>query len=733
MLRLALALWLLLLVPASAQVVTVQSGQHDGFTRLVLTLPEPGGWDFGRTADGYAFSARRGTVRYDLSTVYQRIARDRLSALWVDPDTGVLRLGLGCDCHAIATPFRPGIIVIDIADGPAPSASPFEAAFANAGRSVPMVAEQAAVRPRARPSNLKPPGLTPAPQATVTLPPPNPGERPASAALLPTIPLEVPSGRSSALRDALLRDLSRGIAQGAVTPVQAVPPPPAAAAAPMVAEAATDGQVAVRQPGVPPRVDRTIQGQACIADDRLDLAAWGDAGSAADQLARGRTGLMTEFDRPDRDSVLRLARLHLHLGFGAEARSLVRLLSPPDAETAMLDALGILVDGSGNAPVFAGMLGCPTAASLWAALATPDLAKAEPHDRTAILKAFSALPVGLRRHLGPILSDRFLAVGDAAAARTILETVNRAAGPHGEAIAMVDARLDLAEGRTTEAEPKLRAIVADDGLVAARALATLIDTTVAAGAVPAGADLVALEAYLLEHRGLPDTAALSAALSRGLTAAGAAPKAFGRLAASDTALAAELWDLLVLHGDDAAMVSLAVAPPGPAVAGLPSATRLAVARRITAIGFPDVAQRWAEGLTGPDADLLLAEIALDLRDGRGTLRHLAGQESAQAARLRAAALELLGDLDGAVAAWQAAGDPDEVARLRFLQQRWDAIGPTDESALSGLVAALNDSVVPPEPGVESPSLAAAKALVEATAAVRSDITQVLAARPVPEN
>lgn len=744
MLRLILAVWLLLAAPGVAQVVTVQSGQHQGFTRLVLTLPEPGGWDFGRTEDGYAFRTRASGLRYDLSTVYDRIPRDRLTALWVDPETGVLRLGLGCACHAIATPFRPGIIVIDIADGAAPAGSPFEADFQDAGRLMPSIMAQPVLRPRVRPKNLVVPEPPP-PAATAELPAPGPLPSSARSADLPSIPVTIPSPRSDALRDALLRDLSRGIAQGAVTPILPLPAAPDRSRAATTAvpgrgpvddalpQAAMAEQVAIRPVGAQPRTDTTPDGQACIADDRLDIAAWGGTGSVSDQLAQARTGILTEFDRPDREGVLHLARLHIHLGFGAEARSLLRLWAPADPERPLLDALGILVDGAGAAPLFAGMQGCPTVAALWAALATPRLSAAEPVDRAAVLRAFSALPIPLRRHLGPTLSDRFLALGDAEAARSILETVNRAAGPHGDGMAMVDASLDLADGRPDEAEPKLRAIVADDGLVAARALATLIDTRIAAGEPPALADIVSLEAYLLEHRGMPESVALRAALLRGLTVTGAAEKAFGLLSAEDEALAPELWQLLAANGDDATVFALATEPAGPAVSGLPVATRLAMARRVLATGFPDVAGRWVEGLTGPEPDLLHAEIALALRDGRATLRHLAGQDSPEAHRLRAAALELLGDLEAAASAWLAAGNQDAAARLRLQQRRWAEIDLADDPALAALVAVLDGVAPAPATDATDPSLAAARALVEATAAVRADIAQVLAARTVPEN
>jgi hypothetical protein len=732
MLRLILAIWIGLTASAAAQVVTVRSGQHESFVRLVVTFAQPGGWDFGRTDDGYAFRVRGSGLRYDLSTVFDRISRDRLAALWVDPESGALRLGLGCACHAIATPFRPGIVVIDISDGPAPAGSPFETAFDNAGRPVPAVMPRVATRPRSRPEGLAGPAPSP-PPPPVILPSPwtvQPQDRTTRA---PGMPGFNPTERSTALRDALLRELSQGIAAGAVTPVRVLPEPPEA---PITQVDVTDpapgqsGQIAIRPGGIPAQISATPSGRECIPDDALDLAAWGAEGTVADQLAQARGGLLAEFDRPDPDGLLRLVQLHLHLGFGAEARSILRMWSPPGPQKDMLDSLAILVDGGTGAPAFDGMLSCPTAAALWAALAQDRFAAGIAKDRPAILRAFSALPVGLRRHLGPGLSDRFLDAGDADAARLVLQAVSRAPGPHGDTVAMIDARLDLAEGRPSEAEPKLRAIVADDGLAAARALASLVDGKVASGEVPAAADMVALQAFLRERQGLPEEAGLRAALLRGMAVSGSAEAAFGMLAPGDDVLAAELWSLLAARGSAGEVAALAVASPVATVAALPEATRLSMARRLLSIGFPDSAETWAAGPGGPEADLVRAEVALALRDGRAALRHLAGQATPAAERTRAAAQELLGDLDAAAATWIAAGDPVAAARLRFLQRQWDALGPIDDPALSALVADLDDAAGEPVEGLE-PSLAQARALMEESTRMRADVAQLLDSRPVP--
>lgn len=741
MLRLALLSWVFLSGFAFAQVVTVRSGQHDGFTRLVLTFPEPGGWDFGRTGDGYGFRARVGGWRYDVAGVFDRVPRDRLSALWVDPDTGVLRLGLACVCHAIATPFRPGIVVIDILDGAAPAGSPYETALADAGRAMPPLVPRRMIRPKSRPTMLELPA-TPAeprsaqvPALPVPAPRPNLGEGPIDW-------MKVPDPRSDILRQTLLRDLSRGIAAGAVEPVQRLPEKPespAPASVPVafvpptsVVKPSATPQLLVRPGGQDPRSDTAADGRTCVPDDRLDLAAWGGEGATVDQLVQAQAGLLGEFDRPDRDRLLHLVRLYLHLGFGAEAGTLLRVWAPDDTETEVLAALAILVDGGTMATVFQGMQGCPTAAALWSVLAQEPAGRTVETDTEAVLRAFSALPIGLRRHLGPRLSERMIASGHPGIVQAIRDAIDRAPGPHGDGLTMIDAGLDFANGRPDSAEQKLASVVADGGGSEAKALAALVNSLVRRGETPDPALLLALDAQLRERKGLDEEHDLRAAFARGLTVTGAAERAFTAIATETPEQFAELWPLLAARGGAMEFAALALSPPGPPRSALPAAVRLGVADRLLEVGFPEAAVLWADGIEGDDVALLRARAALSARDARTALRQLAGQASVEAETLRAEALELLGDLGAAATARRAADQPEEVARLLILQRRWDEVEADDDPALAGLLSVrLRDTATAPQSATTDLSLAVARQEIASSAEVRDLVGAVLAARVVP--
>ncbi len=126
---LMLSLFFVTTASAHAQVIAVKSGEHDGFTRLVLELGHPRQWTLGRTLDGYGLRLSGPAQRFDLSKAFSLIDRKRLASIWVDPESNDLLFGLGCACHAIPFEFRPDVLVIDIRDGAASKGSSFEQAL----------------------------------------------------------------------------------------------------------------------------------------------------------------------------------------------------------------------------------------------------------------------------------------------------------------------------------------------------------------------------------------------------------------------------------------------------------------------------------------------------------------------------------------------------------------------------------------------------------------------------
>jgi len=115
---------------ASANAISVRAGEHAGFTRLVLDIGGKVAWQFGRSAGGYELRLDAPLAIFDTSAVFDRIPRDRVSAVAPATTPGALALAVTCECHATASQTGTGRVVIDVADGKASPGSPFEVPIA---------------------------------------------------------------------------------------------------------------------------------------------------------------------------------------------------------------------------------------------------------------------------------------------------------------------------------------------------------------------------------------------------------------------------------------------------------------------------------------------------------------------------------------------------------------------------------------------------------------------------
>lgn len=582
---LALMACLLLPAPALAQVIRVVSGDHPTFTRLVLSFDIPPDWQLGRLADGYALRLAGQVPRYDLSDVFRRITRDRLSAAWADPGDGTLRLRVACACHALPFELRPGVLVIDIRDGQPPPGSSFETDFD--GKLLPALAAAPRIRPRTRTGSAMP-----AFDWTAQL---RAGPSGALPPDLPVPPPPMPAPTTAALREELLRGLSQGMSEGLIDPVDRLPTTPSA---PRPERVPTGGNLRLGDPldsrtGLSPPQQVAADGQACPDDSRLDLSAWGETEPAATQLSSTLATLVGEFDRPDPAAVQRAVRLHLHLGFGAEARALLQAFPISSPDTAFWASLGRLVDGEADPDgPFRGMAGCDGTAALWALLADPSLPPRLSR-APAVLRSFSALPAPLRQHLGPGLAERFLAAGDTATATALQDAFLRIPGPARPRATVTEARITAALGAAPQAADLLQQPANDPGPDQPLALAALVDLHAAEGRPIDPTIESAIAAYLPQFAGTPDEAVLRRAHLLALALTDQFDAAFAALPQAPQA-APDLWRLLATGPDSAILLHALGADP----ATLAPVTRTGIADRLLKLGFPEQARLWA-GTTGP--------------------------------------------------------------------------------------------------------------------------------------
>ncbi len=707
---------LLALVPRAgvAAPVVVTSGEHAGFTRLVMQYDGQVPWQVGRTLDGYALRIPQDRPDYDLKKAFAAIGKSRLAALWTDHTTGDLHFGIACACYAMPFEFRPGIVVLDIYDGQPPKGSSFETPL-EATAEVPKPAETAQQPdgPVYDWTKLAVGGEGPEPLL-------NMGRFIPLSSDLTT----VESGLEP-LRQSLLEEMSRGASQGIVD--MAKP------------KAGAEGQVGGGDPSVQIHLGETpdlqirqkgeqghkltAQGAECISDEQLDIGLWGSPRPVWDQIGPVRQGLTLEFDKPDPEAVTRAIRFMLFIGFGAEARGLMRAFPDDLPDKAIWDSMAHILDGSGAAPAFAGMEECDTAAALWATLADPEARPSEEIGKAAVLRNFSALPPHLRRQLGPILVERFLDAGDMSVATALRDAVLRAPGDPGPEIVMMEAAMNRATGKPGAAESKLESLASAPGPASAEALVQLVEQRAALGQTVEFAQVQALEELLKERRGGEAEGRYKHALVLARAASGDFTKAFAEAGETPDTLPI-LWEILAQTGPDSALLTFATLAEGDTPPPAAKASASLIADRMLGLGLADQAGQWLDS-ADKAPDLLRARITLARGKPQEALTLLTQDESQAALLVRAEALKALDDDKAAADIYAAMGKPEDQVAALSRSQAWQDLATSGPDPWKAVVSVVLPSTDTATPDADQGPLARNKALVDESASTRDAITALL--------
>ncbi|MBC7739439.1 MAG: hypothetical protein H7245_20035, partial [Candidatus Saccharibacteria bacterium] len=518
----------------------------------------------------------------------------------------------------------------------------------------------------------------------------------------------------------------------------------------------------------------TAEGDACFSDERLNIASWSIAASetstaegtgadatqhgasapaapepaaeqhsastdAADhesiggplekelaismQFAPAMASLIGEFDRPDPAAIKRAVRFQLFLGFGAEARGLLRAMPIEDADIPIWQSIARITDEEADpAPVFSGMEACNTAAALWAVLADPRVLGVGQVQKAAILRAFSALPTHLRWHFGPTLVDRFLAMEDFGTATVLRDAVTRSgeseAGPE---VQMMQAAIDKASGSPGASVARLETVAAESGPSNADAMAALVLERAELGQEVSFDQVQAIEEYAKERAGSLEQEKFNRALTVAYAASGDFDKAFGNLANGPDA-ASTLWKLHANAGPDSALLNYAVLQDGVEPPRSARGSAGLVANRLLRLGLANQAERWLAVTNDPPA-LLSARISVARGEPEQALMLLGDLMTPAAIQVRLDAYKQLGD-ESAIA--------QMFADLGMDQERWNAIGRTEDWAKLAAegpevwkTAAGTLSAQPAIDPADGGELAKGKALIDESVTTRNAITALL--------
>ncbi|MBE0413791.1 hypothetical protein [Yoonia sp.] len=510
-----LLIWLLTTSVGLARPLTIRTGEHADFTRVVLTIPIGVDWRLGRDAAGYVLQVPV-PDGYDTSGFFDLIPRDRILDVTQDRTAGLLRMALNCDCSADAFLYRSNFLVIDIRDSaPAPD-SPFEGDLSGLATPGAQLEKRFSI-PRAPILPILPPRLL---EAAFPV-----GLDATSFSGADADPPEIstlgPADRNADLENlerAVVQSLGRALSQGLLdanftpngdeVPSKALKLDAVGAQAPGIS-----AKTSIDENLIPPnnRVLLTQTGDTCLPADYFDVAAWGDDRAFHVQISEIRVRLIGEFDRFDETAVTELARRFVYFGFGREARQVLSLDGIDSQERRYMRAVANIIDGDPIAPdMFLAQVSCPTQAALWAMLAQPEGAMDATVNRNAVLRSFLGLPRQLQRHLGPALALRFMAIGDNYAASQAL-AATRVDPARTIAADLAEAALAGADGAGGEVVAALAQIADTDVRMTPEAMVGFFTEAVKESVSLKNDDFLLADALRFENSKLPIASDLAVA------------------------------------------------------------------------------------------------------------------------------------------------------------------------------------------------------------------------------
>lgn len=704
-------LFCLLPLTLSAQPVTIRSGEHETFSRLVIAIGEGTDWAVTPTEGGYLLELTGRAAGFDVAEVFERIPRERLKDVAQrSPDT--LFLAVDCPCDADAFLWRPGQLVVDIVDSP--------------------LSDQASamIPPLVRPV------MGPLPSdAPLRLP--NPLEFSASPSLPMALVDGVEADRSAdqieaspevlatqtALIEGLARAASQGILDAAVTatadpvePVEkvAVMETPVVEPEPMVQPqqpgvgitTAMDRDFAAVRDAIEARVE-----QRCLPADLFQIAEWADERAFHEQAAAMAEALAGEFGEEPREGQDALARLYLHFGFGAEARAVLAAdNAQSQARQVMMQLAGIVDDYDEDYALIAGQAGCETPAALWAFLV--GATALDDAERNHILQHFFGLPRPLRGQIAPRLARTFIDINDPESAAKVLSAADNSDAEMTHDVQATRAVIAEEMEDQQDAIAILSEEIDDNARATPDSLIRLIELGLGNGIPVKEADLVLAAAMRQEFRDLPIADKLAVAEASGRVSLGQYQAALDLLEGREDEAAHGVIDQAYAHLTQQASAAIFLEfgyrdLPN----GLTFETENAVARRMIDTGFPEravqILRAPAEREAAAERRYLRAEAAIKSGDHVAAIDGLLGMSDQRARALRTQAYAGLGEYRAALSAADQNAANGSDPTLQFRAGAWERLTIQDDDVLS----AFAQSVLVEGADTPSQSLADRRALL----------------------
>ena len=731
---------------ASAQPITVRSGDHDGFTRVVLRLPENTSWQISEEPGLKTISLTRHEAGFDTARVFDIVPREFLVDVRAFPSR--LELVLSCACELNTFVERQRFLVLDILDGPPLT----DETAAGSARFIParpasgfnfgdlLWSEFSASDDldsgsgQAEPTQLKDNAS-------------DKDNNSAEMALIEETRQQLLAGLANAA--------SRGIVQPSTPSLELATEDQQSATSTEIFDSSEETVVVVTpelgniritssrdNPQAAQNVDLMTSGALCPSPGRVMVAQWGTDEPFHEQLALSRQALFSEIDRLNEQAAVDLTRLYIFFGFGAEAKQTLALSEDlAAAHPELMDLADVMENGFARNPRFIHRFSdCDSDLALWAAMAAQELPADQVLNEAAALRALAALPDHLQRFIAPALSKRLAEHGSLEAASIALRNIewNNEQETHGQNMAR--ATIEAESGNSDQAEALLEDVIEDNAEETPEAMMAFVESRLAEGeTIPADVALL-IETYAFERRESPIGQELQRTHVIASAYSGQFSKAFEALQSplikDDPEFFSEVqshvFSALSANADDIEFLDGFFTEFPDTAAQLSTSSIEATTSRLLALGFTtEVEQIFRELPTdGMNNALRLihAKALLELRQPEAASTVLSLVDTADSTALRAEALAQLGENREAFDLFQSVDANEDAMKSAWLANEWSELVPSDTPVL-GSARGLSEEDIPTIPERDG-MLQSITSAVEQSDSARTTLQEILESLPV---
>ncbi|MEP4194583.1 MAG: hypothetical protein ABJL99_03000 [Aliishimia sp.] len=729
-------IWVFFLIcsQAAAQTAVVRSGEHEGFTRVVVAIDFDTKWEIDKEKDHVDIRFSQSDLEFDTVRAFDRITTNRVTN--IDGKEGFLRITLGCTCRIEVTESGKNLIVVDVSGDLT---------------NVPNEAEEFLEIPQEfgppqKPSEISPLDVRNFPitkQAKRSMPILHIDEAPTTS-----IVLNYPE-----LQNRLSQQFSAALTQGLIDPNRDFPKPVSNVPAQfrsivqnnegrdiesaLISNLRTNGALAI-EVDAEDAINGTLDGMNCDISIHYDVNQWNINQNYSESTSYLRRNLYGEFDMLNEGVALQLSRTLLYFGFGAEAISVSNLLRDGAERTAVRQMAQIIeyghTVGEKNLEKFTE---CGNQIAMWALLSSEEEETPLDFDKDVAIRAVKALPEYLRSILGPKLSKKLRIRGDGESAALVMRDHARLLGDKPIAGKLETAEVKLKLGKVSEANLELTEVMQVNSLESPIALVKYIDLQVHNGEDISNETAILAEAFAFEHRESEIGPEIRRAHVIALAKSSQFDEAFSLYFKSVSEfddqyiILDQLYSILSTEAEDVVFLKYGLSNTSSMLEILSENSKLQISDRLISLGFVHEASTLLEGIsnrTRPEQQKLLRA---KVYNGQGRYSEvidiLKDEDGEEERKQRAIAQFYSGNFSAAAVEFQSIGD-----EFMLAESNWrDESGANISGSLSDFVQRYRRLREFAAPEVERGSLKGAEELLIRSVQLSESVSSLLEALPTP--